>query len=381
MRDKSVNGVQMNRRQVMLSGAAVAAMAAAPAAAQDQPRLIIDAIGLHVHLPRPAERVVIASHYSYEDFTAIAGVEGWSRVVGIAREPWDHWRAADYAQYAKVIPILASVPDVGILGNRVDVDKVIALKPDVVLMEAFGDRHVGIDVGALRAADIPVVRLNFQTQRLSDYIASTVAIGLVMGTEKRAGALIDLYERLYLDVMSRAVQSDLFTKSAYIELAESGPETIGFTDSQRLWGLTAIELGVNNIADGKVPDHGGQLPTEALLAADPDFIFFAGASWPDHSKGLRLGYGVDAATTRAGLLSYAARPGYDRLKAVKAGAVHAIPHNLAWSLRDVYAMQYMAKQMHPDLFADIDPVKGLADFHARFLPVPFSGTWFASLVG
>jgi hypothetical protein len=25
------------------------------------------------------------------------------------------------------------------------------------------------------------------------------------------------------------------------------------------------------------------------------------------------------------------------------------------------------------------PLKGLAEFHARFLPVPLSGTWFARL--
>ncbi len=59
--------------------------------------------------------------------------------------------------------------------------------------------------------------------------------------------------------------------------------------------------------------------------------------------------------------------------------VHAIEHGLAWSLRDVYAMQHVGKQLYPEQFADIDPAKGLADFHERFLPVPFGGTWFASL--
>jgi iron complex transport system substrate-binding protein len=75
---------------------------------------------------------------------------------------------------------------------------------------------------------------------------------------------------------------------------------------------------------------------------------------------VRTGYEVEVAVTRSTLAAYAARPGYEALKAVKA--------------RNVCAMQYMAKQPYPEQFMDIDPVKGLADFNARFLPVPFSGT-------
>jgi iron complex transport system substrate-binding protein len=166
--------------------------------------------------------------------------------------------------------------------------------------------------------------------------------------------------------------------SCYAELAETGPDTIGFTDVNRLWGGMAQQLGVRNIARD-IPDYGGPLPGDVLFSEDPDFIFFAGSSWPSHAKGVRTGFEVGAEDTRSTLAAYAARPGYETLKTVKAGNVHAIEHNLAWSLRDVYAMQYMAKQFYPDQFAEIDPVSGLADFRASFLPVPFSGTWFASL--
>ena len=141
----------------------------------------------------------------------------------------------------------------------------------------------------------------------------------------------------------------------------------------------ASGLGSTNIAYGLVPDYGGQLPFENLLAADPNLIFFAGSSWPSYSSGVRTGYHVDLETTCKTLAAYAARPGYDKLKAVKSGAVYAVEHNLAWSLRDVYARQFIANQLYPDQFSDIDAVDGLREFHDRFLPVPFSGTWFAGL--
>jgi iron complex transport system substrate-binding protein len=366
----------MNRRYVLTMALTMTMASIAPAMTQGRRRTIVDAIGLHTALERPAQRVVIASHYSYEDYTAIAGVDGWSKVVGFAREPWDDWRAGTYAEYAKVIPNLAALPDVGTLGHEFDAAKVIALKPDVVLLEAFPDSLIGEQVRILRAAGIPVVFFDFQSETPAKYAASVAAIGLVIGAEARAGELIQLYETLYSDLMKRVPTTDPFTRSVYAEVAETAPDVVGWTDAKRLWGGMALKLNALNIANGKVPDYGGQLAHAELVAADPDLIFFVGGLLPPHSRGVHTGYGVDAATTRAALAAYAARSGYDRLKAVKTGAVHAVDHSLVWSLRDVYGMQYMAKQLYPTVFEDIDPVQGLADFHARFLPVPFSGTWF-----
>jgi iron complex transport system substrate-binding protein len=376
--------MQIDRRQVVASGMTMASSIAAaltlPSIARSQDRLVIDAIGLHTHLKRPAERVVIASHYNYEDFTAVAGTDGWTKVVGMAREPWEGWRAADYTKYAMAIPGLASIADIGGM-SEFDADKVITLTPDVVICDASPDSLIGAQLRKLRHADIPVVFLDFRGQTPQRHIASTYAIGRVMGAEAHAGEIAKLYEATWQDVMSRAAASPQWATGAvscYAELAETGPDTIGFTDVNRLWGGMAQQLGVRNIARD-IPDYGGPLPGDVLFSEDPDFIFFAGSSWPSYAKGVRTGFEVGADVTRSTLSAYAARPGYDALKAVKAGNVHALEHNLVWSLRDVYAMQYMAKQFYPEQFADIEPVKGLADFHDRFLPVPFSGTWFASL--
>jgi iron complex transport system substrate-binding protein len=370
--------MKFTRRNIIQSGAAIAASTSFPAFASDYPRTIIDATGLHTVLEKPVERVVIATHYSYEDFTAIAGIDGWKKVVGFAREPWEDWRADDYAEYSKVIPNLASIPDVGALSVDFDANKVIALKPDIVLLDAFSDVLIGDQTRAIRAANIPIVFFDFQSENLDRYSASTIAIGRTMGADQRVKELTTLYEKLYVDVMNRVSATEPYTRSVYAELAEEAPEIVGWTDSDRLWAGMAIRLGAKNIAQGLVPDYGGQLPTEALLKADPDMIFFAGASWPSYRTGVRLGYKVDDQTTQKTLSAYMARPGYEKLKAVKAGKIYALAHNLSWSLRDVYAMQFMAKQLYPEQFADIDPVAGLKDFHDRFLLVPFSGTWFAS---
>ena len=42
--------------------------------------------------------------------------------------------------------------------------------------------------------------------------------------------------------------------------------------------------------------------------------------------------------------------------------------------------RYLAKQLHPAEFADIDPVAELRRFHEQFLPVAFEGTWMTRLI-
>ncbi len=89
--------------------AAFAALTLAPAFAA--PLEVTDALGRKVTINTPVNRVVAT--FNYEEFTAIAGVDGWKKVVAMSREPWAGWRPAIFARYAKVIPNLLDMPDVG----------------------------------------------------------------------------------------------------------------------------------------------------------------------------------------------------------------------------------------------------------------------------
>ncbi|MEM9442948.1 MAG: ABC transporter substrate-binding protein, partial [Pseudomonadota bacterium] len=43
------------------------------------------------------------------------------------------------------------------------------------------------------------------------------------------------------------------------------------------------------------------------------------------------------------------------------------------------ALQTFAKWFHPDLFEDVDPIANFEELHDRFLPIDFSGVFWASL--
>ena len=91
------------------------------------------------------------------------------------------------------------------------------------------------------------------------------------------------------------------------------------------------------------------------------------------------GYDAAAETTRARRAPYAGRPGGDGLDAIQHGQLHAIEHGLCRALFDYTAMYYLAKQVFPREFADIDPVDELRKYHETYLPVRFEGTWMAKL--
>ncbi|KPF71698.1 iron siderophore ABC transporter substrate-binding protein [Bosea sp. AAP35] len=362
----------------LLAGAALLATSLSAFA---DPTEITDALGRKVMVELPVKRVAV--NFNFEEFTAVAGVDGWSRVVGISRAPWEGWRPVIFNRYKAVIPNLATMPDIGHSDdNSFSAEKVIGLKPDVLLMSEWGHKALSTQMQQIEAAGIPVVIIDYNAQLLERHLASTRALGKVMGAEGRAEGLASLYERQYKDVLARvekAKAAGAEPKKVYVELGQAGAETIGNTYNNTMWGKIITTLGAQNIAAGKIPGPWGPLNAEAVIAENPDIILMASSSWVNRPKAVRTGYDISETETRASLMPYAQRPGWADLKAIKAGEINAIEHGLARTLYDFVAMQYIGKRLYPEAFADVDPVRSFRDYHESYLPVAFSGTWMLPL--
>lgn len=339
---------------------------------------VTDAIGRKVKVNTPVQRVIV--NFNYEEFTAVAGKEAWSKVVGISRAPWEGWRPVIFKRYAAVIPNLQAMPDIGHSDDGTfSAEKVIALKPDVLFMAEWTFKAMQTARDQIEAAGIPIVVVDYNAQLLERHLASTRVMGKVMGTEARAEELGALYEREYQNVMSRVAKAGGHKKRVYVELGQAGPETVGNSYSGTMWGKIINLLGAENLADGKLPGPWGPLNAEAVIAADPDLIFMAGSSWVNKPKAVKTGYEATPDITRSSLLPYAQRPGWSSLRAVRGGQLHAIEHGLCRTLFDFVAMQYIAKQLYPDAFRDVDPDASFKAYHAKYLPVAYSGTWMLGL--
>lgn len=350
------------------------------APAFSEPVRMVDALGREVVLAKRPERLVVTLHY--EEITAVAGAEGWKKVVAMSRAPWESWRPAAYAEYLKAIPGLAAIPDTGdIEDGSFAAEKVIAARPDVLVLSKWGYETAKTQVERIQQAGIPIVVLDYHAQDIEKHQASTLALGRLFGAEARAEELMAFYKREYTTLLSRIekARAGKPRPKAYVEFGREGAGTIGNSYNKAMWGQVLTVLGAENLAEGRIPGAWGPLSPETVLAENPDAIFIAASSWMTRPKAAKTGYGVEAVLTRSTLLPYLERAGWADLKAVRNGNVNAVEHGLSRTLFDIVAMQFIAKRLYPEALADLDPESTWRELHRKYLPVAYSGTWFLSL--
>lgn len=367
----------MSRRN--LAAACLAATLVLPALAEAAPIRVTDLLGRTVELPEPARRAVVG--FYFEELTAAAGAEVWERVVGISRLHWEGWRGASWQRYTAAIPRIAGLADVGSTeSNTFSVEKVLALQPDLLILPIWAFEPLGAALAPVEAAKIPILVVDYNAQKLDNHLRSTVLLGTVFGREERASALAAEYRATYEDAIARAARQSGAKPKVYVELGQAGPATIGNSYKGTMWGAILDQLGAENLANGRLASPWGPLNPEAVLAADPDVVFFAGSSWANRPEAVRTGFGADPETTRASLRRYVeGRPAWQAIGAFRTGRVHAIEHGLCRSLADMAAIQYLGKALWPEAFADVDPRATLARYYEKWLPVRFEGTWFLDL--
>jgi ABC-type Fe3+-hydroxamate transport system substrate-binding protein len=276
------------------------------------------------------------------------------------------------------IPRLAELPDVG---NSEDgnfsLEKVLSLRPDLVVLPEWSLKPLAAPIQQLEALGVPVMIIDYNAEMPERHVAGTIALGIATGNEERARTLATLYTDKLADIHKRAASAGGAPK-LYVELGQGGAGAVGNTYWKSMWGRLIDQIGANNIAANHIAGGWGPLNPEYVLAADPDAIFIAGSSWKSPAA-VRTGYDVDVATTRASLAPYAKRQGWAELKAIRNGQLFAIEHGLCRALYDYTATYYIAKQLYPAAFTDIDPEGELRRYHEQFLPVTFQGTWMARL--
>lgn len=337
---------------------------------------ITDALGRTIALKATAERIVVG--FNFEEFTAVAGATGWDRVVGFDRHQWENNRRASWVRYQAAIPRLATIADIGDTErDTFSVERVLGLKPDLLITLAAGYTSRAPLMAQVEQAGVPILVVDYNAQTLEKHIASTLALGQAIGNEDRAHALADLYAQQLGDIQQRVAGRP--KPKTYVELGYGGPDVFGNTYNNAMWGRMVEFAGGTNIASGRIPTGWAPMSPEYVLAAAPEHIFITASSWANAPNAVRAGYDYDIETTRRTLAPYTGRPGWSALAAIRDNELHAIETGLARSLWDWTGTQYIAKQLHPDAFTDIDPVESLRRYHEQFLPVKFEGCWMARL--
>ncbi|KIP97889.1 iron ABC transporter substrate-binding protein [Pseudomonas fulva] len=340
-------------------------------------RQVVDVLGRSVTAPLPAKRVILG--FNFEDYIAVGGDSAFDSVVGISRGAWEKKVPLNWQLHVAHRPALDRLADVGEVETQsFSVEKVLSLNPDLVVLTAWQFEGLPDEVVRLEKAGVPVLVIDYNAQTLERHVASTLLLGAVTGQEARARELADLYTTAVKDVEKRIADAHKPKPRIYLEFGNKGPAEYSFTYGKNMWGALATAAGGDNIAAPFV-EWWGPINPEQVLVARPEVIVISGREDNSNPTALSMGPGVKAETARQQLQAFASRPGWAQLPAIHDGRLYGVYQGASRSLGDFAMLQFIAKQLYPELFADLDPVANYLNYHRTYLPVAAEGTYAIGL--
>ena len=222
------------------------AVASIPALPADGSITVVDDAGRKVTLPHVPQRIISTAPGATEMlFAAGAG----SRVIATVE-------FSDEPAEAKKVPRIGD-------SNAVDVEQVVALRPDVVVIWEGGNNVAMVD--RLQTLKLPLYR--HKVERLHDIPMSLRRLGALADTRAAAEAAAGDVERRLATLEKRYGQAAQ-KPTVLLEVWNRPIYTVGgaqmMTDSLRLCGTR------NVFADLK--EQGPSVDTEAVIGRDPQII-------------------------------------------------------------------------------------------------------------
>lgn len=333
-----------------------------------------DMLGREVVLQTPAKRIVLGEgrHMSvlgllHEDPVAL--VAGWRLDKALDAPSLSAYRDR-FPQIDQILPVGA--------GNRaLSVESVISLDPDLLVLSLMDAGDPGMEMARshIEAAGIPVVYVDFFSHPQKNSIPSLQLLAQLTGAESKAAEFAQFYNSRLARVTERLADPSLQRPRVFFHV-HAAPVNCCATVGGGVFADFIETAGGENIGSGAVPGVLGNVSLEFLLAEDPDFYIATGGSHMAARGGLVLGSGVTSSEAEDSFTSLINAPGFSALRAVETGQVAGVWHLFNDSPSHIALIEYLAKTLHPDLFADLDPAGTLAEIEARFSPVTVPGTWW-----
>ncbi|MDR2098369.1 MAG: ABC transporter substrate-binding protein [Spirochaetaceae bacterium] len=343
---------------------------------------VTDLAGRQVTLKLPVKTVSINWSGSGGAFMTMSAL--LEKDVAAHISSWDgglqKFRFDMYDEYSSKIPALEQIPVVsGIEYNDFNMEKLVQLKPDVVIW-TLGVREQAKEMAeaVLAAAGIPLVYIDYHAETIENHSKSTRLLGQLFGKEQRAGELIKFYVD-NMNMIDKRIADVKNKPTVYMEVTMTGPGAYGNTYANNyMWGAMVVKAGGTNMADGIVV-NAKPVEAELVLSKNPDYIILTGSYWPNSPESVRMGYLSNEEDTQRLIRAYFDRPGWKTLAAYKNKRVYAIHHGLGREIYDVAAVAFLAKCIHPEQFADVEPMDMLREYYDRFLPYDLYGVWMTHL--
>ena len=204
-----------------------------------------DDLGYKVTLQRPAQRIVTLAPHTME---LVCAAGACSRIVG----------KGSHSHYP---PMARAIPEVG--DNRqVDIERVLALKPELMVIWRHGISQRTVE--QLKKLGIPLFISD--PRRLDDIPDSLGRLGVLLGTQKRAGEEALKLRRRLADLNTRYAGRQRLT--VFYQISDRPLYTL---NDEHIVGEAIRICGGKNVF-GAMKTLAPQISVEAVLQANPDVI-------------------------------------------------------------------------------------------------------------
>lgn len=221
---------------------------------------LIDAVGDTIRLPHPANRVITLAPNLTEMMYAIGAGE---QLVG-------RTAFCDYPQQALALPIMGDM-------LNIEYEKILAAKPDIVLMTIAGNSRSGYD--KLKELGLRPVAIDAAT--VAGVIQSLDTIGTIVGKQHKSGQLVARLQRTLDSVKQLTTGAPPISTFIVIDRSMLMTVSRGFIHQ----ALTIA--GGENIAAGATEAY-PVISREELLRKNPEVIILPAVTEADAESLLEL---------------------------------------------------------------------------------------------
>ncbi len=300
---------------------------------------IVDATGTQWSISAPVDRVV-SLNAGLTQIVCALGCE--DTIVG---------RSA-----TSVFPdSILDVPEVGSSSASPNVELLLETNPDIVLADTMLSSKTDI-IKQITDAGIPVIIVK---TTYSDQLKSLVTdISQLLGAdaEEKATELTDWMDQ-YINLVSERVANLTTSEMPTVYFEWSSDDWKGINPYSGLGGLITNAGGINIVVSNSTSTS-TLLSPEYVIESNPDFIIKQSSSTNNSI--------TDLMTVQDSVLS---RSVLSEINAVKNGNVCILNYRIDQGIEYPIGQLYIAKWLHPDLFADIDVTAIHAEMLQKFFGV------------
>lgn len=336
----------VSRRTVLSLMAAAAAAAVSPIAAAEQKgsrpgtRIVVDDNGDKVEVPEKIERVVVTNILPLASAVAVYLNDG-SRIVGMHPASYS---AAKNGLLGELYPEVLKADTGFIQGASLNIEALMALRPDVVLVNAPDRRMIDMIRGAgLAAFGISPSKWHYDVIETHNRWMQSLA--QLFPEAKGKGELIEKKSREIAKMVADRTKDLPREERARILFIFRYDAKSLVTSGKNFFGQYWCDaVGGINVAEGFTADNSNAvIGMEEVYGYDPDVIFITNftAALPEDIYGSKIG-GDD----------------WLPVKAVREKRVYKMPlgiyRSYTPSADTPLTLLWMAKRVYPERFKDVD---------------------------